>query len=143
MNKTWTALAALGFVTLAAAGCKQKNDDAQVPAVPQAGQAAEPGPIQADGTERPALQSWVGRWTGPEGTWLDLSANGEGYLVQIRNLDGEASYEGRAAGDHIEFERNGTTESIRASDGAGTGMKWLAEKKDCLVIKSGEGYCRD
>ncbi len=24
-----------------------------------------------------------------------------------------------------------------------TGMKWLLEKRNCLVIKQGEGFCRD
>ena len=35
------------------------------------------------------------------------------------------------------------TETIIATSGKGTGMKWLADKHDCLVIKPGEGYCRD
>jgi len=35
------------------------------------------------------------------------------------------------------------TETIRATDGAGTGMKWLADRKDCLVVTVGsEGFCR-
>jgi hypothetical protein len=39
--------------------------------------------------------------------------------------------------------RDGTTETIRATDGAGTGMKWLANKTDCLVVTVGsEGFCR-
>ena len=48
-----------------------------------------------------------------------------------------------AAGDTIAFERGGIKETIRAGSGADTGMKWLSEKKDCLVVKPGEGYCRD
>jgi len=35
------------------------------------------------------------------------------------------------------------TESIRATDGEQTGMKWLREKANCLTVRSGEGYCRD
>jgi hypothetical protein len=31
---------------------------------------------------------------------------------------------------------------LRATDGAGTGMKWLADKTDCLVVAPGEGFCR-
>jgi hypothetical protein len=34
-------------------------------------------------------------------------------------------------------------ESIRATDGPATGMKWLSDKSNCLTIRSGEGYCRD
>jgi hypothetical protein len=48
-----------------------------------------------------------------------------------------------AAGDRIEFERDGKRESVRAGSGKETGMKWLLEKKDCLIIKTGEGFCRD
>ncbi|MES2681883.1 MAG: hypothetical protein V4650_00040 [Pseudomonadota bacterium] len=57
--------------------------------------------------------------------------------------DGAKAYEGRSKLDHITFERDGKAESIRAGTGADTGMKWLAEKKDCLVIQPGEGFCRD
>jgi hypothetical protein len=91
----------------------------------------------------PSMQSWLGQWNGPEGTFLRLAADGSAYKVTIANLDGPADYAGHQVGDHIEFERNGATESIRATDGQATGMKWLADKKDCLTVKPGEGYCRD
>jgi hypothetical protein len=58
-------------------------------------------------------RDWVGRWPGPEGTWLDISV------------------------------ADGVRESLRATDGAGTGMKWLAGKTTCLVVRPGEGFCRD
>jgi hypothetical protein len=35
------------------------------------------------------------------------------------------------------------TESIHAGNGEDTGMKWLLDKKNCLIIKYGEGFCRD
>lgn len=89
------------------------------------------------------LSGWLGRWTGPEGTFLQLEAKGSGYAITLQSLDGPAQYEGTAAGDHISFERGGTTETIRASDGKGTGMKWLQEKTDCLTIRPGEGFCRN
>ena len=61
----------------------------------------------------------------------------------IQSLDGPATYEGVAAGDRIEFNRDGKTEFIRAGSGKQTGMKWLLEKRDCLIIKQGEGFCRE
>lgn len=101
------------------------------------------------GCEDPAVanaeraDAWLGRWTGPEGTWL-LIAGGQGaYEVTVSNLDGPLVFAGRSVADGIEFTRAGTTEVIRATDGAGTGMKWLVEKQDCLVIRPGEGFCRD
>jgi hypothetical protein len=87
--------------------------------------------------------SWLGQWNGPEGTFLQLARSGDTYAITIQSLDGPATYEGIAVGDHIEFVRGGKTESIRAGSGKETGMKWLLEKKDCLVIQEGEGFCRD
>jgi hypothetical protein len=85
---------------------------------------------------------WLGRWTGPEGTFIELSKNGNKYVVKINSLDGPATYEGIAVGDRIEFQRDGKTESIHAGNGEDTGMKWLLDEKNCLVIKKSEGFCR-
>ncbi len=72
-----------------------------------------------------------------------LAKDGEHYRVEIQSLDGRAGYEGHAVGDHVEFERDGTTEAIRATSGKDTGMKWLQDKTTCLTIKPGEAFCRD
>jgi hypothetical protein len=90
-----------------------------------------------------AIDNWLGQWTGPEGTSLTLSKSGDGYRVTILSLDRPAHYEGKAVGDHIEFARNGKVESIRATNGKDTGMKWLQEKTNCLTIQLSEGFCRD
>lgn len=74
---------------------------------------------------------------------MKLSGGQGRYDITIQNLDGPRSFTGRAAGEHIEFERNGQRETLRATDGQATGMKWLADKKDCLSVRPGEGYCRD
>ena len=73
--------------------------------------------------------------------WKEAEAGG--YRVTIQSLDGRESYAGDAAGPNIVFERNGKTETLRAGSGKLTGMKWLADKSDCLVIQAGEGFCRD
>ena len=89
------------------------------------------------------LDTWQGTWTGPEGTYLKLTAKPDsGYEIVIKDLDAERSFEGVGSGDEIHFTRDGRQESIRATDGAGTGMKWLADKSECLTVKPGEGYCR-
>ena len=64
------------------------------------------------------------------------------YEVIVKDLEGARSFEGVGSTDHIYFERDGKVEKIRATDGAGTGMKWLAEKSKCLTIRPGEGFCR-
>jgi hypothetical protein len=63
--------------------------------------------------------------------------------VTVRSLDGLQTCGGSAADGRIEFVRNGRTESIRAGYGQQTGMKWLLDKNQCLIIKTGEGFCRD
>lgn len=87
--------------------------------------------------------TWLGQWDGPEGTFLRLEGGDGDYKVTIQDLDGATSYQGSAAGAQIRFNRNGITESIRATSGAETGMKWLNGKSNCLTIRVGEGYCRD
>jgi hypothetical protein len=85
---------------------------------------------------------WNGKWLGPEGTFLEIAGSGEKYQIVVRNLDGARTFDGIRSGDRITFERDGTRESIRSGSGEETGMKWLTDKSDCLVIKPGEGYCR-
>jgi membrane-bound lytic murein transglycosylase MltF len=100
-------------------------------------------PATADATAGNSTDKWLGQWNGPEGTFLVLSKSADKYKVKIQSLDGPATYEGVRAGGRINFTRNGKTESIRAGRGQDTGMKWLMDKKNCLVIKAGEGFCRD
>ena len=85
----------------------------------------------------------LGQWNGPEGTYLLIAGNSGKYALTIRNLDGPRTFEGTGVGDTIVFTRDGKQHAVRASDGATTGMKWLAEKKRCVTIETGEGYCRD
>lgn len=61
----------------------------------------------------------------------------------IRNLDGERSFPGVAGEGQVSFERDGQRVVIKATDGAGTGVKWLAGKNRCLTVRRGEGCCRD
>lgn len=87
--------------------------------------------------------SWPGKWTGVEGTWLEIASTGGAWTVTVSNLDGPRSFPATAADGTLAFERDGVRETLHATDGAGTGMKWLADKRNCIAIKSGEGFCRD
>lgn len=95
-----------------------------------------------------ATGGWAGRWTGPEGLFLDIkpAKNGQPgqFALTIKdNLDTQGDYVGTAGDGTIMFERDGKTETIRPGTGAETGFKYLADKKDCLIVQSGkEGYCR-
>ena len=139
-----------------AAGCQDRSGESAIAAVPPpvATDSADPAPIPEPALPAPAnsappvtatgADAWLGQWTGPEGTSLLLEkVEGGGYQVTIQSLDGKETFAGDAAGPNIVFERNGKTETLRAGSGKLTGMKWLADKTDCLVIQAGEGFCRD
>jgi hypothetical protein len=130
MKSAWSvaAIALLALLT----GCS-RDDGAALPSSPSTS-----APEQA----LPAGDPWVGQWNGPEGTYLRVSGGNGKYEITVRNLDGPRSFAGTAAQNRIEFERDGVKESLRATDGQGTGMKWLADKSECLVVRAGEGYCR-
>ncbi len=132
-----TATATLVALTLALAACQERT---AAPAPPAPASAPAPAPVPAP---TPATDRWLGQWNGPEGTFLKLEGGDGKYQVTVRNLDGPRTFAGTAAGDRVEFERDGVKESVRATNGAETGMKWLAEKSDCLTVRTGEGYCRD
>ncbi len=102
-----------------------------------------PAPAPRPEIASDSLDLWLGQWNGPEGTFLVLAKNQERYRITIQSLDGPASFDGTAVGDHIEFVCLGKTESIRATNGKATGMKWLQDKTNCLTVSTGEGFCRD
>lgn len=90
-----------------------------------------------------ATDQWLGQWNGPEGTFLRLEGGNGKYEITIQNLDGPRTFPGSAADEQIHFERSGVKETIRATNGADTGMKWLSDKANCLTVCPGEGFCRD
>lgn len=114
------------------------------PADPTPGPAAE---ARNDGTAvldpTPAADPWLGTWFGPEGTFVDITRHGERYTLMVQSLDGPASYQAVLEDDALAFERDGKPLTLRRTDGKGTGMKWLADRKDCVVVVAGEGFCRD
>ena len=133
MNSRLQSLMASLAVALLLMGCTdRKPGSAQVIA------ASASGAISV-----PVTDKWIGKWNGPEGTFLQLVGGNGKYEVTVQNLDGPRTFQANAAGDRIEFERNGLKESVRATNGAETGMKWLSEKSNCLTVRAGEGYCRD
>jgi hypothetical protein len=97
------------------------------------------------GSEGPtAVSDWNGKWVGVEGLVLIIApgSNAETRKLKITLLDGTNDYVGTVKGDEIDFTRDGKVETIKAGTGAETGLKYLADKDDCLIIKSGEGFCR-
>ena len=133
MKRRFLSLVGTLTFTLILFGCSDRNVDS--------GSFKDPSSSVASFDA--VTDKWLGQWNGPEGTFLRLEGGKGSYEITIQNLDGPRIYQGRAVGAQIQFERNGTKETIRPTSGAETGMKWLGDKLNCLTIRPGEGYCRD
>lgn len=90
---------------------------------------------------------FLGTWTGPEGLSFEVARkrDGDGYRIRNRDtLDTEQRFDARREGGTLRFVRRGAALTARPGTGAETGFKWLANKRDCLIVQPGiEGYCRD
>ena len=140
MIKTALALSTLLLIS----GCAQ-NSNTAASGTPDPGTSTEQNQPHHQMTDQ-----WVGRWIGVEGLFLEISKDesaGPGHyrLKMQYGLDADQSgtFEGQATAEGIRFNREDGPQLLRAGDGEATGMKWLLEKEDCLVVKTGEGYCRD
>lgn len=147
MTKT-LALPLLALAALLTAGCggpapgsAQANDaavnDTMVAEAPAANEVAPAATAKVE-------SDYVGRWIGVEGTYLNVAKrDGGGVTLDMQwSLDDKGSYPGSVTAEGLRFTRNGKDEIAVPSDGDATGLKWLAGKKDCLTVKTGEGYCR-
>lgn len=111
-------------------------------ALPEGGNdtTAAAGPV----TAKPQAD-YLGRWIGVEGMYLTVAAKpGGGVTLDMQyDLDNRGKFDGSVTAEGLRFTRNGVAETAVHTDGDATGLKWLAGKKDCLTVKTGEGYCRD
>ncbi len=133
MKFTYISIATLASALLVSACGDQKTDTNL--AVNESHSNTQPAAVHTD--------NWIGKWNGPEGTFLKITGGEGKYEITINDLDGSKTYTGINLGKEIQFEREGVKELILATNGAETGMKWLGDKKDCLTVRVGEGYCRD
>ncbi len=148
---TLTALVAIFSVAFAACTTTTENTPNKPPvnAVPTASPAASPASSPEKGNtddkngSDEKVESLVGRWSGPEGSYVNITEKDDKFAIVLANLDGPKTYEGTAKGSVIEFTRNGKTETITAATGEETGMKYLLDEKNCVVITKGsEGFCK-
>lgn len=118
---------------------------ADVPAS-AASRAASTSP--ADSGKTHAHAQWKGLWIGVEGLFVDIALAGPGaYTLEMMGETDAAKdnirIPGRDAKGGISFERDGKTMLLRAATGEQTGLKWLEDKKNCLMVEEFEGFCRD
>lgn len=141
-----------GTIMLGACGSSNnlpKNNGTPTPAASAtpAATASPASDVKADGPENKTdakVDTLTGKWEGVEGTYLNITKKDDGkYSVEIKDLDKAETFDGTAKGDLIEFSRKGKTETVKHSTGEETGMKYLLNEKNCVVITKGsEGYCR-
>ena len=88
---------------------------------------------------------WAGKWIGVEGMFVTITPGEPGkYKLEMQSdLDTKGTYDGADSEHGIKFKRGTEELSLRRGSGDETGLKYLAGKKECLIVKDGEGYCRD
>ena len=148
----------LAALALAACSADPKPDEstpvASAPA-PGAGSSGQALPASEGGNAgKQAIASasgarteadYLGRWIGVEGMYLDVAAKpGGGLTLDMQwDLDHHGRFDGSVTAEGLRFMRDGIAESALHTNGDATGLKYLEDKKDCLTVKPGEGYCRD
>lgn len=132
-------------------GCEKAQAPAPAPAdttmteVPDETAPAETPPAGEAAPAAHRFADWVGKWTGPEGMYATITAAEPGkYKLEMQSdLDTKGTYDGSDSEHGIQFTRGTETLSLTRASGDETGLKYLAGKKQCLKVKTGEGYCRD
>jgi len=143
----------LAAAALLLAGCSEKAPEANTAAaapdnetmdVEEVPANEDPSGADADLAEALPTDAWIGKWTGVEGLFLDIAKTETpgSYKITVGLMDGAKDYMGTASGETITFQRGGVKETIRPATGDETGLKWLAGKTNCLMIKQAEGFCR-
>jgi hypothetical protein len=100
---------------------------------------------EAEPPSRHRFATWQGEWLGPEGMFVIITPVEPG-MYQLQMQSGQemlGTYIGEDNAQGIRFTRNGEQLILRSATGPETGMKWLEQSKSCLMVKQGEGYCRD
>lgn len=144
MHQSLTMAAAAAAILLA--GCEK----AEAP-TPAEKDTTETVPVESvpaetsDATAPHRFAGWAGKWTGVEGMYVTITPTDPGkYRLEMQSdLDTKGSYDGSDGEHGIRFVRGGEDLSLHRASGDETGLKYLAGKTECLMVRPGEGYCRD
>lgn len=131
---------ALVAAPLLLSACAQPAPDPSPSATPS----ERSGPVAAPRDAPAGVEHYLGRWIGVEGMYLNVARRDAGgvTLDMQWDLDHRGTFEGSVTAEGLRFMRDGVAETAVPGDGDATGLKWLAGKKNCLIVKDGEGYCR-
>lgn len=148
MQKSVIFAGAAALVLLA--GCEKAEapapaETATTTEVPVETMPAEGAEAADPATAPHRFASWAGKWTGVEGMYATITPTEPGrYTLEMQSdLDTKGTYDGTDSEHGIKFKRGNEELSLTRASGDETGLKYLAGKKECLIVKTGEGYCRD
>jgi hypothetical protein len=136
-----TGLLTAMLATMATVGCSKSespvDDTVMANDLPNALPSATKGPANR-------FAAWQGRWNGVEGMYVDITPLGGGkYRLEMQHgVDAAAIYVGQDDEQGIRFTRNQTPLMIISGPGDESDLRYLKGKKDCLIVKQYEGYCR-
>lgn len=148
MQKSVILASAAALVVLAGCGKAEAPapaENATTEEVPVETVPAEGNEVADPATAAHRFESWAGKWTGVEGMYVTIATAEPGkYKLEMQSdLDTKGTYDGEDSEHGIKFKRGNEELSLHRGSGDETGLKYLAGKKECLIVKSGEGYCRD
>lgn len=151
MQKSAILASAAALVLLA--GCEKAEAPAPAPTdattteVPVETVPAEGAEATDPATAPHRFASWAGKWIGVEGMYATITATEPGkYKLEMQSGTDDSTkgtYVGEDSEHGIKFKRGSEELGLRRGNGDETGLKYLAGKKECLIVKEGEGYCRD
>ena len=149
MQKSVIMASAAALVLLA--GCEKAEAPAPAPTDTTTTEVpVETVPVEGAEATDPAtaphrFASWAGKWTGVEGMYATITPTEPGkYKLEMQSdLDTKGTYDGQDSEHGIQFKRGTEQLSLHRGNGDETGLKYLAGKQECLIVKTGEGYCRD
>ena len=151
MQKSAILAGAAALILLA--GCEKAEAPAPAPTdattteVPVETVPAEGAEATDPATAPHRFASWAGKWTGVEGMYATITTAEPGkYKLEMQagtDDSTKGTYDGEDSEHGIKFKRGTEELSLRRGNGDETGLKYLAGKKECLIVKEGEGYCRD
>lgn len=151
MQKSAILASAAALILLA--GCEKAEAPAPAPTdattteVPVETVPSEGAEATDPATAPHRFASWAGKWIGVEGMYATITTAEPGkYKLEMQagtDDSTKGTYNGEDSEHGIKFKRGSEELSLRRGSGDETGLKYLAGKKDCLIVKDGEGYCRD
>jgi len=143
MNTINIVIIATTFITIAS--CEHRASVKPEETLKQSTNETVEQELQVTGNEVYKYAKWEGTWVGVEGMFLEVKPRepGQYSLIMQSDLDTYGTYDGVDSEQGINFTREDKVLSLRKANGDETGLKYLAGKKDCLMVMSGEGYCRD